>query len=91
MSRRIVFLLCILFLLFGAVLAPVGGQVTVTDTTASPELVTWITWGESPADVSSLADQISSNEDDGVHDYWITYSKGAYHIQYGGLVQAIGE
>jgi ABC-type glycerol-3-phosphate transport system substrate-binding protein len=88
MSRRIMFLLCIPLLLLGAVLAPAGGQVTVS---ASPELVTWVTWGESPADAASLADQISVHEENGIYDYWITYSQGAYHIQYGGLVQAVAE
>ncbi len=89
MSRRTAFLFCIFLLLLASALPNAGGQeLIITDVTVSPQLMTWITWGESSPDVSSLSEQISQNEENGIYDYWISFSKGSYHIQYGGIAQS---
>jgi hypothetical protein len=56
---------------------------------STPELITWITFNESPEDTGAIIRQINENEEKGIFDYWIHYSKGAYHIQYGGVVGGI--
>jgi hypothetical protein len=89
MSRRIISLSLLILLVSIVLLLPVAGQESVSNPAASPELITWITTGMSSEDALSLVDQITANEYNGVYDYWVTYSQGSYHIQYGGIVEGI--
>jgi hypothetical protein len=89
MSRWVILLFFLTFAVFSAALPPVAGQEPATNLTASPELISWITVGESNEDISSLVSQITTHEEKGIYDYWIIYSQGSYHIWYGGILEGI--
>ena len=89
MSRRTIILTLLALILLGTTLGPVEGQGPAIPLGSSPSLLAWVTAGESAGDATSLVDQIVSNESNDVYDYWITYSRGSYHISYGGIVGGI--